>query len=504
MLGNKLIFKNSMFLFFRTIIITIAGFLTVRELLKVLGVEEYGLFNLVFGIATLFSFFNGAMISSSQRFLSYYIEKDSLKFKDVWRSSLILHFLIAVFVAILMYLSSGYIIEDLLNINKYLKEKSLIIYLYSIFYVFILIIQAPFSAIILAYERMKFFAMLALVDALLKLFIIYLLYCFDGNYLEIYTILLVASAFFVFIAHFFYCYSKFNIKFDFYKTDFEVLKKMISYCLWNIFGNFAFLSKVQGLNIILNIFFGLVVNSAYAITNTVVSVVNNLINSVVTAFNPQIYKTYASGDYVRNSFLINTSSKISFYLGYFLIVPIIFNLDFLLNLWLEVTPLYLLGFLKIALIVLLIDSLSGSIMTGIQATGKIKAYQIVVSLFVFLNLPISYIFLKSGFDADIIYVVAIFLSIISLFVRLFFLKNLVNHDIVFYFRQVILKGLLVVSISLIFIYFIDLLIIFKNPWIEFFVSSILFEFVILSSIIFLGLSVSEKKILFSKVFGHIK
>ncbi|MGB9191430.1 oligosaccharide flippase family protein [Acinetobacter sp.] len=505
MSSNNLIFKNSLFLIIRTLVISLVGFFSVRELLKLLGVEEYGLFNLVFGIATLFAFINGAMISSSQRYLSYYIgKKDHQLLEQAWKSSVILHAFIGLIVVLLLFFFKNLILNSLLVIEIKYKELSQFIYFFSIISIFISILQAPFNALVLAYERMSFFAILSLCDAIVKLGIIYLLYIISTDILKSYTALYVLSNFLILLIYVFYCYKNFNKKLKYGIPDLKILREMFSYSMWNIFGNFSFVAKTQGINIILNIFFGVVANSAYAITNIVISVIGNLINSIVTAINPQIYKSFANQEFERNNYLINSASKFSFFLCFLVVLPILFHTRYLLELWLNEIPLYLVDFVQLALIVLLIDCLSGSLMTGIQATGKVKIYQIVVSISVFLNLPLSYLGLRNLEDPLVIYWIALLMSLISLGLRLYFLSYLIKFNIVVYLKSVIIKIILVVLSSLLVALLISKLVYTQYIFLSFMIFSFIIVMVILFNIYIFGLSTSEKKFVSSKISGYLK
>lgn len=505
MKNNSLIVRNSVFLAIRTIVITIVGLYSVRELLSILGVEEYGLFNLVFGVAVLFSFINGAMVSSTQRYLAYYIgKKDEGMLSAVWVSSLILHLSIAILIAVLLFLLKDQVMKKILVVDlKYLKSAYFVYYC-SIFSVFISIIQAPFSSLILAQEKMSFFAFLSLFDAVAKLIIIYLLYLFEYSILEKYSLMYLTSVVVVFIIYYFYCFKKFDKGFNFNKVNPSLLREITIYSFWNIFGNFAFMAKTQGVNILLNIFVGVIANSAYAITTNVSSAIGGLINSIVTAINPQIYKSYAEEDYERNIILINSASKFSFFLAFIVILPVLFNTKFLLELWLNQLPLFLVDFVQLALVILLVDCLSGSLMTGIQATGKVKAYQVVVSIAVFLNLPISYFLLQSGCEPIVIYWVALVMAFVSLGLRLYFISHLTQFSILLYLKSVILRSIIVVlsSILLAFLLFNNINI--YHSFLSFILVSLFIVVNVVLSVIIFGLESSERKFIFLKINGYLK
>lgn len=505
MKNNSLIVKNTFFLAIRTIVITLVGLYSVRELLAILGIEAYGLFNLVFGIAILFSFINGAMISSTQRYLAYYIGKQNNQLlDDAWNSSLILHFSVAIIVSLMLLGLKELILNNLLVIDLKYKNSAYFIYYCSIGSIFISIVQTPFNALILAKEKMSFFAVLSLYDAITKLGIIYCLYFFQNFVLEKYTVLYTTSSIVVFLVYYCYCFKEFNKKIQWHVQNFDLLKEMFLYSMWNVFGNLAFVAKTQGINIILNIFLGVVANSAYAITNTISAAIGGLINSIVTAINPQIYKSYAEKDFDRNILLINSASKFSFFFCFLVILPILFNTKYLLELWLHDLPLYLVSFVQVALVVMLIDSLSGSLMTGIQATGKVKIYQIVVSVSVFLNLPLSYIGIKLWNEPVVVYWVALLMSLISFGLRLYFLKSSTNFSILIYLKSVFIKLILVASSS------ISLAIVFSNIiYMQYeFLSFILISCAIIIGVIFsifaFGLCSSERQFILSKINGYLK
>src|SRR5690606_18824182 len=203
--------------------------------------------------------------------------------------------------------------------------------------------------------------------------------------------------------------------------DKKYYKELISYSGWNLFGNIAAVSKNQGINIVLNLFFGTVVNAAYGVTNQVYAAVNMFVSNFQLALNPQIIQNYSQGNFKQSHYLISQGAKFSFFLMLIIVTPILLNTDYILNFWLKTPPEHTTIFVQLCLINVLIDCLSGSLMTGMQATGKIKWYQIIVGTLVFLNLPISYFVLKLGAKPYSVYYVSIFISIISLQFRLYFL-----------------------------------------------------------------------------------
>lgn len=497
---NTTILKNASYLVFRTLLVSLIGLFTVREVLRLLGVEGYGLFNLVFGIATLFTFINGAMVSSTQRYLSFYIGKKNEKLlDDVWRSSLFLHFLIAVLVSTVLFSFKSLILNSLLSIDEGYIDAARFVFNLAVVSIFFTIFQSPFNALILAKEKMSFYAVLSLYDAVTKLLIVYLLHYLSDPLLEKYTVLYVSSSSVVFILYVLYCYKKFNKKIQLKVSNFPLLKEMFFYSSWNIFGNFAFITKIQGVNILLNIFFGIIVNSAYVLTNTLTSVISGLTNSILIAINPQIYKSYAEGDFSRNILLINLGSKYGFYFCLIIVSPIFFNINFLLDLWLHEVPLYLISFLKLALIVLLLESLSGTLITAVQATGQVKQYQIILGFLIFLNFPLSYMVLKYFNNPNVVYLVSLLITLFCYFIRIIFLSKLINFDIMIYLKDVVLKVVLVTVFSFFLIYLLKNNFEIAENFLGFCFYSIFIIFLIGISILCVGLSRFEVLFLLKKI-----
>lgn len=502
---NSIILKNASYLVFRTLLISLIGLFTVREILRLLGVEEYGLFNLVFGIAALFAFINGAMVSSTQRYLSYYIgKKNNQLFEDVWNTSLLLHLLIAVTVSVVLLGIKDLMLNRVLSIDlKYMESANFIFY-FAIISIFISIFQAPFNALILAKEKMSFYAGLSLYDAISKLGIVFCLYFTKESLLEKYTVLYVSSSSVVFVIYVLYCYKKFNKKIQLKVSNVPLLKEMFFYSSWNIFGNFAAIARMQGINILLNVTFGVVANSAYAITNTITGVINGLINSITTAINPQIYKSYAKEDFVRNNLLINSGSKFSFFFCLLIVLPILFNVKYLLGLWLYKIPIYLIEFVQLALVIILIECLSGTLMTAIQATGKIKTYQVIVSISVFMNLPLSYLALQFIPKPWVIYWIALLMAFVSLGLRLYFLKRLAKFSIIVYMNSVLVKIGIVLIFSGLLSWLVNGIIETDNQVISFLLSSSIIVLIVLINIVLFGLSTVERQFIQNTIKGYLK
>ena len=290
-----------------------------------------------------------------------------------------------------------------------------------------------------------------------------------------------------------YCRRQFTESKYHFVYDKLYFKELISYSGWSLFGNIAVVAKGQGVNLVLNLFFGTVVNAAYAITNQMVSAVNLFASNLQMAFNPQIIKNYSQGNLEQTQNLIFQGSKISFFLILLLVSPILLNTEYILVLWLNEVPEYTIVFVQLALVGILIDSLSGTLMTGAQATGKIKWYQIVVGTLLFVNLPISYFMLKMGLNAYSIFILSVLISFLSLQFRLIFLNKMMNLDIKKYytiiFSKVILISLLVFTGAILYKYYIRV----PMTFILFIVESFIVLLFTLGLILMIGINTNERK-----------
>ncbi|EPH13399.1 hypothetical protein HMPREF9713_00728 [Myroides odoratimimus CCUG 12700] len=445
---NKRIVKNTLLLYVRMIFTMAVTLYTSRIILNVLGVEDYGVYNVVGGVVTMFAFFNSAMSNATQRFLSYEIGKgDFEKLRKIFNASQLIHIGIALLIGILAETIGLWFVKKYLVIPIERMEAAVWVYHFSVFAFIITVIQVPYNAIIIARERMNAFAYISVLEVFLKLIIVFMLTWLDFDKLKLYGVL-----YFVITLSIGIIYRVFT-RVNFKETEFELIKDkelystLIYYSGWNLFGNIAGIAKVQGINILLNIFFGPIVNAARGIASQVQGAVNSFVVNFQIAVNPQIIKSYASGDQGYMTLLVIRSSKLSFYLLFLLSFPIIIEVEQILKLWLKVVPEYAPIFTNLVLVVVLIDCFSGPLMTAAQATGRIKVYQIVVGTLQFLILPLSYWFLVKGYSPEVAMYINIIISIIALFFRVCFLKYLLDFPVLEFIRDVVIKCALVVLVS---------------------------------------------------------
>lgn len=510
MSSSKTIAKNTLFLYFRMFLIMGVTLYTSRVVLQQLGVSDFGIYSLVGGIVAMLGFFNAAMSSATQRYLSFDIGKgDFDRLQKTFSATLTIHILIAVLALVLAEtFGLWYINYKMVFPDDRLYAVNLV-YQFSVLTFLLGIIQVPYNSLILARERMSVYAYVSIIEAILKLAIVFLL-VLGKDKLQLYAILTFLVAFIIRIIYQVYCRNKFEeskYKFEYDKVYFG---ELLSYSGWNLFGNFAAVAKGQGVNMVLNLFFGTIVNAAYGVTIQIQGAVQMFVSNFQMAVNPQIIKSFASGDIENMKKVVFTSSKFSFYLLVILICPFLIHVEQILSLWLGIVPASAAVFCQLALISLLIDAISGSLMIAVQATGKVKWYQIILGSFIFLNLPISYLILYRGGEDYYVFIVLIIITLLTLIFRLFFLKKILGYEPLDYFIKVLMP-LLKVSVVLITCYFIlnKYIIGYLNTtnFIVFFFSVLLEMFFIIIVIWFVGINKEEREffieIVKKKVYGKI-
>jgi len=433
------------------ILTMVVSLYTSRVVLNVLGVEDFGTYNVVGGVVTMFGFLNGAMASATQRFLSFELGRNDLvQLRKTFNAAQIVHIGIALLVFILAETIGLWFLNNYLNIPEIRMNAARWVYHFSVLSFMITIIQVPYNSVILARERMSVYAYVSILEALLKLLVVFMLTWIAFDKLKLYGILLFSVSFIVAAIYRIYTLKNFE------ETHFErvkdkiLYKTLISYTGWNLFGGIAAVSKVQGVTLILNMFFGTVVNAAQAIAMQVSGAITMFVSNFQMASNPQIIKSYAANDKIEMTHLVIRTSKFSFYLLFILTLPIMLEIEYILKLWLKIVPEYTAIFTILILINALIDTISGPLMTALHATGKIKKYQVVVGFLLILILPISYFLFKAGFPPLSTFIVSLVVSVLALGFRVLLAKKQIpEFSVRIFFNEIVLRNFLVVLLSLI-------------------------------------------------------
>lgn len=502
--NNKRIAKNTLLLYVRMFFTMGVSLYTSRVVLNTLGIEDYGVYSIVGGIVTLFSFFNGAMTSATQRFLAFDIGKnDLIQLKKTFNATLNIHIAISIFVFFLAETIGLWFVNYKLNLPIDRMTAVNCVYQFSVFTFLLSIAQVPYDALIVAREKMDIYAYMSFVEVILKLIIVYLLVVFNFDKLIFYSCLLFLVSFIVRMGHKYYCkrYYK-ESRYEFY-FDRSFYKVLLSYSGWNLFGNIATVARGQGSNILLNLFFGTVLNAAYGISVQVQGTVQSFVANFQMAVNPQIIKQYAAGNKEQSLTLIFQSAKFSYFLLFLITCPIIYNIDFILELWLKDPPKYTAVFVNLSLINLLIDCISGPLMIGAQATGKIKWYQIIVGTLIFLNLPIAYVLLKTYNNPELVYYTSIVISLLSLVFRLFFLRVLIGISILKFCKSVISRIVMVTIVTIGVFAFFKYKIGLVDCWFNFVLKSFILVFTMITAMLFIGFTKNEFRFLKNSVTNKI-
>ncbi len=465
---------------------------TSRVVLEQLGVSDYGIYSIVGGIVAVVGFFRSAMASATRRYLAFDIGKNDFeKLTKTFSATLTIHFCIAILFLLLTETVGLWYINNKMNYPEDRVYAVNIVYQFSILTFLLNIIQTPYDALITARERMNVYAFISLFEVALKLLAVYLLIHFGSDKLIVFSILTFITTLIIRLCYQLYC--RINFKESKYKFEYDkkYYKELIIYSGWNLFGNVAVVARGQGNNLVLNLFYGTIVNAAYGITQQLQAAIQMFVSNLQLAFNPQIIKSFASGEKKESLNLAVQGAKFSFFLVLLLITPILYNTQFVLQIWLKNVPDYVVQFVQMTLISVLIDSISGTLMTLIQANGKIKLYQIVVGTLTFLTMPLSYCFLMLGYEPSIVFKIIIIISLLSLIVRLAFLKKMVQFDVRLFILNVIIPISLVVISLIASVYVLTIYFPKDGRYIEIFnIILILFITLILGFVI--GLNRQEK------------
>lgn len=416
--------KNTILLYVRMLLIMVVSLYTARIVLKVLGVEDFGINNVVAGVVAMFGFFNSAMSMATQRFLNVEMGRnDPENLNRTFNMAVNIHAIVALIVLVLSETVGVYLVNNVLNIPEYRMVAANWIFQFAIIGACITVIQVPYNSLIYAREKMNVYAYISIVEAVLKLLLVLLLAIINWDKLILYGFLTVAVHLLVFLFYFFYTKKNFQESKYSLIWNGEIFKKMIGFMGWNIFGQIAMVGTTQGVNMIVNVFHGVLLNAAMAVTNQVNNAITSFVNNFQTSFRPQIMKSYAANEIAEMNGLVIKSSKMSFYLLYLISVPLMFNIDFVLDIWLDIVPEYSGIFCKLLIWYTYLEAIGLPLVMSIMATGRNRNYQIVISVIISLNLLLTWLFLKHGLRVEVVFYVRIAVSLVGLFVRMIFARK---------------------------------------------------------------------------------
>lgn len=437
---NKRIAKNTALLYVRMLFSMVVGLFTSRVILASLGVIDYGINNVVGGVVTMFGFLNAAMTISTQRYLTYELGRgETERLKLVFMTSVYIHVIIAAVVIMLAETFGLWFLKNKIVIPEGREIAAMYCYQFAILSTAVSILSYPFYATIVSHEKMGAFACISILDVILKLVVAYTLYVVNLDKLIVYSILMLSVQIMMTSIYAIYCKRHFDETHFRRLWDTRLFKEMGSFAGWNLWGKVAWILFTQGLNILLNIFFGPVVNAARGVAVQVQGAIMQFASSFQTALNPQITKTYSQNDLENMHKLIFRSSRSTFFLLLCLSLPVIMEADVILNVWLKTVPEYSARFLKLMLCIAIIDSVANPLMVSAAATGKVKVYQSIVGGILLAIVPISYMVLKLGGNPDSVFIVHLCICIVAFIVRLYIVKPLIKITVHDYMANVIAR-----------------------------------------------------------------
>ena len=438
---NKRIAKNTLILYFRMLLTMAIGLYTSRVVLAELGISDYGLYSVVGGVVTMFTFVNGSLSAGTQRFLTFELGSgEKKKKKKVFSTAIVIHTFLAIIIFFLAETVGLWFLLNKMNFAPGRLTSAVWVYQFSIVACMVSVIQVPFMSALVAHEKLDIYAYMSIYDAVMKLAIVFLLALTPFDKLIFYGMLVLLVNISSVTIYNTYCrkhYEECRFAWEFDKITF---KRMFSFSAWDVIGSLSSIGQSQGVNIVINIFCGTVVNAAYGISTTVNNVVMGFVNNFLMAANPQIIKSYAQKQLKEMFSLVINSAKMASYLLLFIGIPVFIEVEFLLEIWLGEYPPYAPIFLRIILIQSWVQTLGTPTIRALHATGNIKLVNILVGTLLLCILPVTYILFRVGFPPETVLCVNIIPWMIAIPIRLTLLRHYCNFPIMSYINQVVLLG----------------------------------------------------------------
>ena len=450
--NTKRIAKNTLMLYCRMLFSMLVSLYTSRVILNALGVEDFGIQNVVGGVVGMFSLLSGSLSAAISRFLTFELGKgDKERLAKVFSTSLVVQVILAIAIVALMETIGVWFLNHKMVIPEERMFAANWLFQLSVIGFVIGLISVPYNASIISHEHMSTFAYIGMADVVAKLLIVIIIANLPvgADRLIFYATLLSIEG--LMFQGFYWRYCRKHFEECRFRLQLEkpLLKEMTGFAGWNFIGASSAVLRDQGGNVVLNLFWGPTLNAARGIAQQVSNAVGGFVGNFMTALNPQITKSYASGDKEYLMKLIFRAARFSFYLLFILSLPVFFNAEYLINLWLGQVPDHVVLYVRLILIFSLCETVSNPLVTVMLATGNIRNYQIVVGGLQMMNLPISYILLRKGFFPEVIVVVAIALSIACLIARLVMLRGMIGLPVRSYVREVLFNLLVVTAVAMI-------------------------------------------------------
>lgn len=502
--NNKTIAKNTFFLYVRMLLSILVSLYTTRVVLQTLGVDDYGIYGIVGGIVSMFSFLNASMSGATSRFITFALGKNDEKdVEDTFATALLIHIGISFVILLLAETVGIYFLEYKLVIPEARMEAARFVYQFSVLAMIVQVTQVPYNASIIAYEKMDIYAYVELLNVFLKLGIVYLVLVGNLDKLILYAVLYFLVNLLIAAIYRLYCIKKFNsCRFRLIYRK-EKLYPMLSFSGWDLYGNMSYSVNHQGINMLINMFFGVAYNAASSFATSIRGVIETLSSNVIQAFRPQIVKNYAAGDFERMQTLMYNSLKYSLLLFMLFTVPLVCETQEILKLWLGVVPKSTTEFCRLMLIVSIFSLINKILCISIEATGNMKRISLITGTIYLMALPIIYIIFKS-FDVrpSFAYIIVIIFMGLIVFANVFILKKQAPKLMPLIYLKGTAEAFLILIISTIPI--IPIMLYLEDSIARLLVVCVVYGISLVSTTYLLALDKSTRKIVNGKILKLLK
>ena len=464
---SKRIARNTVALYMRSIVVMAVGIYTSRVVLKTLGVDDYGIYNVVGTFVAMFSILSGSLVNASQRFISFEMGKETPQMNRMFCATLSIHILLALGVLVVFETFGLWFLNTQLNIDPERMVAANWVYQCSVITFSVNLIDVPYNASIIAHEKMSAYAYFSIFEVCAKLGIVYLLLLTGKDRLIMYAIFMLSVAVLLRLLYRFYCIRKFEECRYHFVIDKELFKEMLGFTGWNFIGSAAGLVITQGINVLINIFFGVALNAARGLAEQVNQAINTFVTNFMTAVNPQITKSYSAGEYDYMNNLMVRGAKYAALLYWFMALTIFVEAETILDIWLVETPPYTVIFLRWAVICSIFQALSHTLYIGMLATGNIRKYQITMGSLYLGSFLLCLVFFKCGLGPEYGYISTFVAYFIAVVVRLKLISQIVpGFSVTRFLTQSILRSFGVIILSTSFVILFKRWITIENRWME--------------------------------------
>lgn len=498
--NNKRIAKNTLLLYVRMLFMMAVSLYTSRVVLNALGVEDFGIYNVIGGVVAMFSILSGSLSAAITRFITYELGTENQEnLKKIFSTAVTIQISLAILIILLAEVTGVWFLNVKMNIPDERIVAANWVFQFSILTFAINLISVPYNASIIAHERMSAFAYISILEAIGKLAIAFLIIISPMDKLIFYAILMCIVALVIRFAYGVYCKRHFEECTYHFIFDKDLLKRMFGFAGWNFIGAASAVLRDQGGNVVINLFCGPAVNAARGIAFQVNAAISGFVTNFMTALSPQITKSYASGEHHYMMTLIYQGARFSFYMLLLLSLPVLLNTHYLLELWLKIVPDHTVLFVQLVLAFAMSESISNPLVTAMLATGRIRNYQLVVGGLQMMNLPISYVLLRMDVFPEVIIVVAIGISQCCLVARLLMLRGMIGLSVKKYLKKVYIN-ILTVTIAAAIIPFL-LTCKLEESFQTFILSSLAAVICTGIAIYYIGCNKSERQFVLNKLYA---